>query len=355
MAIINVVNGAVPSHWEQSAHIYRQVFASVAAFMLTISMGQTLGFTAVLTPQLKNDPNFSYDMRYDSWIASTVPLAAIISCVFAGNLSDRIGRKMAQITLVLPFIIGWVITGFSTNSTQMLVGRFITGVCVGFVRPTTVVYVGELTEPQYRPIALFCLSAAAHLGILISHALEKCVHWKTACFLFSIPNIINVVILMFVKESPLWLLAKGKTEEGVESFRLFRGNSEKSEKELAKVLETSRKEEDKFSVKDMANTWSGGNTISFYAEDIFEKTFSGVDSFMLIMVTDSMRIVTTVIIYGTTALFAKFGFSALIAGVLLSILLPETNGRTLQDIEDSLYKKKDEKSGKDVATVPSSQ
>lgn len=365
--------------------------------------------------------------------------------------------------------------GVAHNNTVMLIGRFITGLCTGAVRPNTMVYIGELTDPRYRAIALFCPSMMIHVGSLMSHTVGKYVNWKISCFIFALPNIICLLLLMFLKESPLWLLSKGKIDEGIESFRLFRGNGDSSEKELATVLEKTReKAGHKSSFKDILNIifskpfmksigtifllfvavqWCGINTLSFYAQEIFEKTFSGgIDAFLLMIATDCIRVLaslivcllakfikrkitfmaccfttTTVLIglviylylnpvglvwlavtcmvtyiaiasalvslswsfvaelfpakvrgfgsglssgisfsllfisvkvtpeimmrYGEVVMYAGFAGVTLFSGIFLGFILPETNGKSLQDIEDSLYSKKGDKS-KDVNMAP---
>lgn len=388
----------------------------------------------------------------------------MVGSLFSGSMSDGIGRKMGQLVLIVPFTIGWIIMGVANNNALMLIGRFITGVSTGSVRANSMVYIGELSDPKYRAIALFCPSAAIHIGVIMSHTVGTYCHWKTACFIFTLPNIISFAILLLMKESPLWLLSKGKIDEGIESYRQFRGTGDSAEKELATVLEkTKAKAEETTTFKDVLNIifskpfmksmgtifllfvavqWCGVNTISFYAQMIFEKTFSGdIDAFMLMLVTDSIRIaaavfvclfakvlprkftfvvccavttfvligliiylyltpiglawvaITCMVVYiamasaitsiswsfiaeifpskvrglgsglssaisfillfisvkvtpeimlrfGEQVMYGSFAGVTLITGFILAFILPETNGRSLQDIEDSLYNKK---------------
>ncbi|XP_022837059.1 facilitated trehalose transporter Tret1-like [Spodoptera litura] len=446
------------------AHIYRQVLATFASSLLSLAGGITFGFTAVLLPQLKTDTNFPYDEVYDSWIASISPLAMMMGSLFSGWMSDGVGRRMGQLILIVPFTLGWFIMGVANNNAVMLIGRFITGMCTGAVRANSMVYIGELSDPKHRAVALFWPSAAIHIGVLISHLIGKYTYWKTSCLLFTVPNILCFLILLFLKESPLWLLSKGKIDEGIQSFKEFRGEGESSEKELTSAIEKNKeKAEETTTFRDIldivfskpfaksiativllfiAVQWCGINTISFYAETIFEKTFGGdIDAFMLTIVTDSIRIIaaisicmfarmiprkitfvvcsitTTVVLvglilclylnpsglvwvsvtcmviyigmasaltsiswsfvaeifpakvrglgsgmssaisfvllfisvkvtpeimykFGEQVMYASFASVTLFSSIFLSFILPETNGRSLQDIEDSLYKKK---------------
>ncbi|KAJ8705277.1 hypothetical protein PYW07_011104 [Mythimna separata] len=460
-----------------SIHVYRQILATFAASLLSLAGGLTFGFTTVLLPQLQNDSNFPYDKDLDSWIASISPLAMMMGSLLSGPMSDGIGRRLGQFVLIVPFTFGWIIMGQANTNAIMLLGRFVTGICTGAVRANSMVYIGELTDPKYRPVALFCPSAAIHIGVIISHLVGKYCHWKTACYIFTVPNVLAFSILLCLKESPLWLLSKGKIDQGIESYKSFRGNGD--EKELTAVLEKTRERaEENTTFKDILNIifskpfmkslatvlllfiavqWCGINTLSFYAEAIFEKTFSGdIDAFTLVLITDSIRIAASVFVcifakvlprkitfvvccmattlvliglviylylnpvglvwvavtcliiyiamasaltciswsfvaeifpskvrgfgsglsssmsfillfisvkvtpevmhrYGEQVMYAAFAVVTLITGICLSFILPETNGRTLQDIEDSMYKKKgDEKKDIGMATLPNS-
>lgn len=392
-------------------------------------------------------------------------------------MSDGIGRKMGQIVLIAPFTIGWAVMAFANGNVTMLIGRFITGMCTGAIRANTMVYIGEITDPKYRSITLFGPSLALHIGVLITHIIGKYVYWKTACFLFMIPNFVTLILLLFLKESPLWLFTKCRIDEGVESFRLFRGTGEDAEKELAKILENYNDKSEVSSFRNnlkiifskpfmkslttisllfVAVQWCGINTLSFYAQEIFEKTFSGdVDAFFLMLGTDCIRVCasfvaclfakiiprkktfigccysTTVVLialviylylnpaglvwvavlcmvayiamaslltclswsfiaeifpskvrgfgssvsscisfcllfisvqatptvmahFGEIAMYACFALVTLVSGMSLGFILPETNGKSLQDIEDELYKKKpNDKNNIDVENVPS--
>lgn len=446
----------------KSPHIYRQIFATMAASMLTLSTGIVFGSTAVLLPQLKTDKNYPYDKAFESWIAAISPLAMIVGCIFSGAISDGIGRKSGQLSIISPFIIGWCIMGFANNNTLMLIGRFITGLCAGASRSSSLVYIGEIVNPKFRATALYVPSLAVQLGVLISHVGGKYVHWKITCFLSTIPNILALLVLLFLYESPLWLLSKGKIDKGKDSFILYRGNDESSEKELTLILKRCSEKLNRTSFIDIMNLifskaftrslltifflfvavqWSGINTLAFYAQDIFERTFAGgVDPYLLMIAMDCLRIIaaaimcilvkilprrvtftiacfissfslialtiylyiqpvgliwvavtfmlvyigTTTILpsiawsfvieifpsqirgfgsglssatsfillfvsvivtpeirenYGETSMFISFAVVTLVTGVLLYFLIPDTNGKTLQAIEDVLYKK----------------
>lgn len=231
-------------------------------------------------------------------------------------MSDAFGRKTGQMILVFPYTIGWVVMGLAKNNAVMMLGRFITGICTGAVRPLGLVYIGEVSDPKYRAITLVCPALATFVGSTLSHIVGN-LYWRWSCFLFGLPNVLCFVMLLFLKESPIWLLSKGKIDDGVYSFKFFRGPGDTAETELKLVLEKQKHNDNKSSIKDnfslifskaffksllcifllfLAVQLCGINTIMFYSQDIFKTTFKGdVDEYMLMIVTDVLRVITTAV------------------------------------------------------------
>lgn len=331
-------------------NIGRQGIATFASCLLSMTGGMIFGHTAVLLPKLEADEEYPYDKAYDSWIASIAPLAMMIGCVCGGPISDAIGRRKGQMLLTLPYTLSWIITGTAKNNLTMLIGRFIAGICTGAVRPLGMVYIGEISDPKYRSITLCSPAPAIFIGTLICHLVGAHYPWRIICFVFAIPNVICFIILMFLKESPLWLIGKGQIELGQESYKWFRGDSQLAQQELMIILESQNQETESFISQFkhfvltkaffksimciffvfVASQLNGVNTIQFYAQDIFKSTFgTKVDAYVLMLVTDAMRAVCTLIFCllaqkmprKLTFLFAGFGTSLALIGLVVYLYM----------------------------------
>lgn len=386
----------------------------------------------------------------------------IIGSLCSGPILDHYGRKLAHVFLGIPFVIGWIIIACANSTSLILLGRFITGISAGGNRPVTMVYIGEIADPKIRAIALYAPGLMIPLGILSSHVIGYYLGWRISSIVFAVLAGVSLIAFFNLTESPLWLIAKGRTIEGVEIFRWFRGNDEMSEIELETVLERNN-EKANTSFKElidvvcsksfitpmlillvvMINSQVAGlNALSFYSQDVFEKVFSkNIDPFNITITMDFVRNLVSLLIcvvgslvprkltflisnfgiaifsfgllicfetdlnkfvwipatclvvyiifasvsvntgwtfipellptsarglgsglnstfsyislfitvktlpdivqqFSVTGLFAYFAIGTLITGVILSFTLPETNGKTLQSIEDSYNKKK---------------
>jgi len=71
-------------------------------------MGTTLAWTAPAGPMMENGQyGFQITMDNVSWIASVMPLGAMLGCPVIAGLVNKLGRKHLMIMLTIPTLIGW--------------------------------------------------------------------------------------------------------------------------------------------------------------------------------------------------------------------------------------------------------
>lgn len=178
--------------------------------------------------------------------AAAASFALIFGNMISGYLMERYGRRTSQIMLSFPFMAGWAIIGFANNIYLILLGRFITGFCQGWLGPLGSVFVGEISSPLNRSLFLAGLSLAIAFGVFMSHLFGTMMHWKYAAFLCGLFPLIGCVLTYCVKESPTWLASKNRIEDCITSFQWYRGNSPEMKNELDKIIfEQSQKDQSK--------------------------------------------------------------------------------------------------------------
>ncbi|XP_050357143.1 facilitated trehalose transporter Tret1-like [Nymphalis io] len=299
----------------KESYVFRQLAAIAASGWLSLTAGFAYGFSAVLLPDLKEDENFPYNDNLGSWIASITPLSMIVCCLCAGSIIDRFGRKVGHIILSMLSVISWVIIAFATNVTLLLIGRFVAGFSVGSNRPVTLVYLGEITSPKYRCYSLLCPSFSLSLGILLCHVIGGYISWRKSSYIYIVVNLLCLISLFFLKETPLWLISKGNIDEGIKSFIGFRGKGIEAESELKLVLQRQNEKTDKYLMKDIfslafikpfctaillavVTQFNGINSITFYAKEILGNTVKGeIDPFLLMIMYDIIRLLTFILIF----------------------------------------------------------
>lgn len=74
---------------------------------------------------------------------SIPPTGAFLGSLLAGFLLQYVGRKNTIIIASPLATIGWILIGTATGLEAILLGRFITGFCVGLCLPSVQIYVYE--------------------------------------------------------------------------------------------------------------------------------------------------------------------------------------------------------------------
>ncbi|GBP66540.1 Facilitated trehalose transporter Tret1-2 homolog [Eumeta japonica] len=214
-----------------------QTVVSLGVFMMTLGAGATAGFSAVLIPQLQDAGNAEeYSTETISWVAGIASFPLFFGNLISGYLMERLGRRMSLLMLSVPFVLGWIIIGLANEIYVILLGRFITGFCQGWLGPLGPVFVGEISSPDYRGFFLASLSLAIALGVFLSHLFGTILHWKFAAFLCGAFPLAAGMIMLFAPESPSWLASRGRFEECLTWFYWYRSRSDETKNEVDKMI-----------------------------------------------------------------------------------------------------------------------
>ncbi|XP_050434641.1 facilitated trehalose transporter Tret1-like [Adelges cooleyi] len=190
--------------------VFKQMFAASGPLIVTLGSGMTVGFSAVLLPQLKDDRSaIRIDSSQESWIASMAALPMAAGSVLGGISMDKLGRKTTNLLICVPFVLGWTTVSMARGLPAVYVGRLLTGLCTGLLGPPSAVYIAEVTEPQYRGAALAMISFSVSAGILVVHTMGTFLGWRLVSALCSMVPFAGYALIWFTPESPTWLRDKG--------------------------------------------------------------------------------------------------------------------------------------------------
>ncbi|KAJ8725138.1 hypothetical protein PYW07_016096 [Mythimna separata] len=223
---------------DQRAPFRRQAVISFGVFMLTLGAGATSGISAILIPQLQEAKGkHAVSVELVSWLAGISCFALFFGNLMAGYLMDRLGRRLSSLLLAGTFVIGWLIIGFSNDLMYLiLIGRFITGLCQGWLGPLGPVYIGEISSPAYRGLFLAALSLGIAVGVFMSHLFGTFLHWSLASLLCGFFPLFGGLILYYAPESPSWLASRNRIDACVMSYQWYRGKSLAMKTELDKMI-----------------------------------------------------------------------------------------------------------------------
>ncbi|CAH0596860.1 unnamed protein product [Chrysodeixis includens] len=193
---------------------------------LMVGIGNTWPSYTLKTLESEDSPLGHQITKNDgNLIASIAMLGALSVILFVGYILDKIGRKKTEILSGLGFALGWSIITVGKSVTQILIGRFVQGIGAGLHFASSVVYIGEMSQPSIRGPLISINSFAYNIGSLVSYTEGWFCSYEVINYLNLTVAVTFVLLVLFIKETPVYLLSKGKDKEALSSLKFYRGTS----------------------------------------------------------------------------------------------------------------------------------
>lgn len=145
--------------------------------------------------------------------------SSILGSLFFGWLADKIGRRQVFMATVLIFSLATGAMALVPDGNWMLLGllRFVVGLGVGGLVVVDVPLVQEFVPSAKRGLlgaaVVVCIPLGSILGSLSAAYLAPSIGWRGLILLGLLPAMISLYVRVSVKESPTWLLERGRNEE----------------------------------------------------------------------------------------------------------------------------------------------
>ncbi|EFA05603.2 facilitated trehalose transporter Tret1 [Tribolium castaneum] len=194
-----------------------QIFATVLSASFHIVVGISLAFSGILLPQL-DDEKFPITPQQRPWIASVIVLAVPLGAVAGGFIMDAIGRLNTVKLAAIPGVFGWTLIAMATNFHMLIIGRLLTGLASALGTSPAIVYLTEIARADMRGSLISFAPAYASLGMVLTFLKGWFFSWRVVAWTCLGYTVIPCVLLMFIPESPAWLVSKGKIEQASKSL-----------------------------------------------------------------------------------------------------------------------------------------
>ncbi|MEK4323509.1 MFS transporter [Bacillus sp. FSL K6-3221] len=140
-----------------------------------------------------------------------------IGAIVFGWLAERRGRVFSAKWTVFLMSIMSIACVFSGNFMALFIFRFIQGIGVGGEVPVAASYINELSRAQGRGRFFMLYEMIFPLGLMISAQIGAYVvpsfGWKWMFLIGGIGGLIVFVFFFMLRESPRWLISKGRLDE----------------------------------------------------------------------------------------------------------------------------------------------
>ncbi len=335
--------------------IFLSVVAALGGFLFGYDTAVISGTIAQVT-QL-----FQLDALQQGWYVGCALVGSIVGVLFAGILSDKLGRKLTMVISAVLFSTSALGCALSADFAQLVVYRIIGGVGIGVVSIVSPLYISELAVAQYRGRLVSLYQLAVTVGFLGAYLVnyqllawaesgtQLSVDWLNKIFITEVwrgmlgmetlPAILFFIIIFFIPESPRWLIVRGKELKAVSILEKIYNSITEAKSQLNEtksVLTSETKSEWSLLMKPgifkaviigvciaILGQFMGVNAVLYYGPSIFENAgLSGGDSLFYQVLVGLVNTLTTVL---ALVIIDKVGRKKLVyygvSGMVVSLIL----------------------------------
>ncbi|KAK9449601.1 general substrate transporter [Limtongia smithiae] len=200
-------------------------------FLLTILVsfsgflfGYDTGYISGALVAMGNDLGHEITSGEKEFITSATSLGALLGGIIAGTLADELGRKWVTLGANSLFVVGAAVQTSAHTVWVMVGGRFIMGWGVGIASLIAPLYIGEMAPARFRGRLVILNVLAITGGQVIAYAIGAGLEnidggWRILVGLGIIPAVVQMVMFVFMPETPRYLVRKGKVADAVRVVR----------------------------------------------------------------------------------------------------------------------------------------
>ena len=184
--------------------------------------------SAWFSPALENEEFkrlFNLTKEETSWVVSMPNIGSIFGSFLGGFLVDAIGRKWCIFATNLPGIVGWGLVYFGTTVPTLYAASFISGVAIGMSLNCVPIYIGEIASTELRGALGTLSNLMINVGVVYEYVCGPFVSVPFLAASSCVVPIVGAVGIIFVPETPEYLLAKDREKEAIASLERLRGQN----------------------------------------------------------------------------------------------------------------------------------
>jgi sugar porter (SP) family MFS transporter len=167
---------------------------------------------------------FGLDAYWEGFTTGSLALGCILGCLLAGKLSENRGRKAALMTSGCIFALSSLGMAFAPTLFSFIAARFVAGVGVGMASMLSPMYIAEVSPAALRGRMVALNQLTIVIGILVTNLVNYTLRnsgdeaWRWMFGLGLIPSALFCVGILFLPESPRWLI---KAKKPIEAQRVL--------------------------------------------------------------------------------------------------------------------------------------
>ena len=219
--------------------IFLSVVAAIGGILFGYDTAVISGTTEIVKMQ------FGLSTGGEGWYVGCALIGSIAGVLVAGMLSDFLGRKKTMLISALMFSISAIGCAVCADFTQLVIYRIIGGVGIGIVSIVSPIYISEVSPAHVRGTMVSFYQLFITIGFLLAYLVNYLIlkgatldsadpalgarmfnneYWRGMLGCETIPDLLFLVVIFFIPESPRWLIVKGQDGRAAEILQRIYGS-----------------------------------------------------------------------------------------------------------------------------------
>ena len=206
----------------------RTLFLALVAALGGILFGYDTAVISGTTEVVKMQ--FGLTTGGEGWYVGCALIGSIVGVLIAGVLSDFLGRKKTMLISAVLFSISAIGCAFCADFTQLVIYRIIGGLGIGVVSIVSPVYISEVSPAEVRGTMVSLYQLFITIGFLLAYLANYLIlkgttmpdYWRPMLGAEAIPDLLFLVLIFFIPESPRWLAVRGQRQDNSEAWAALR-------------------------------------------------------------------------------------------------------------------------------------
>ena len=219
----------------------RTVFIAIVAALGGILFGYDTAVISGTTEVVKSQ--FGLTTGGEGWYVGCALIGSIIGVLVAGMMSDFLGRKKTMLISAVLFSISAIGCAVCSDFTQLVIYRMVGGFGIGIVSIVSPVYISEVSPAEVRGTMVSLYQLFITIGFLLAYLMNFIIlkgavldstdpelgsrmfnqeYWRGMLGCEAIPDLLFLVLIFFIPESPRWLQVRGQREDKSEEWKALR-------------------------------------------------------------------------------------------------------------------------------------
>ncbi|XP_045619012.2 facilitated trehalose transporter Tret1-2 homolog [Procambarus clarkii] len=311
----------ISSCGEAKPAVTQQVLAAFLAALTHVALGAIVGLPGVTLPQL-TDPRSSdlhLGINQVALFGSLIHVGGVIGSMVGGVLNMRVGQRVTLLVAMPLSLVLWLALAFTPSVWLLLFLRALLGATQGLVGAASNNYVVEIAQKEIRGRLTGFTDTGRQVGFLLVYVVGSLdLTWREVMLvcgcITAVPPFIG---LLFMPDSPRWLVTKGRLEEARKALAFFRGPRYDSQPEYDDIIQQfEHTTNNKTGFSDQMNQmrepsvfrrmvflaflmvavqFTGNMSIATYVVPIFQASNSTFNSYTSAILIGCIRVVGTVV------------------------------------------------------------